>query len=378
MITVFADKYLFEIESFLPEEIDLYLYNPEDGVPDARNNMDALLIRTVTKINEHTWQQIPENLRFIGTGSAGTDHVDARFLNDHNITFASAAGCNARSVAEYVATALLLWSDDLGHELSNKKVGIIGMGHVGTEVHSLLKALDVSVICYDPPREEQEEYFTSAEPEEVLSADILTFHTPLTKTGNYPTYHWLDDRKLANHRYDLIINTARGGVLDEQAMQKAFLNDTIQNYIIDVWEDEPVFNDIIAQNAYIKTPHIAGYSKQAKSRASWLIAEALCKYFSLEMPNQAQKSLPGKTLTSLPSPESTNLSEVLRQIHPIKDYEDSLVRLIGLPPKEKGLEFNKLRVEHPLRDEFGFIKVSSKICELFPSIADLGVITKST
>lgn len=365
MITVFADKYLFEIESFLPEEIDLHLYNPEDGVPDARNNMDALLIRTVTKINEHTWQQIPENLRFIGTGSAGTDHVDARFLNDHNITFASAAGCNARSVAEYVATALLLWSDDLGHELSNKKVGIIGMGHVGTEVHSLLKALDVSVICYDPPREEQEEYFTSAEPEEVLSADILTFHTPLTKTGNYPTYHWLDDRKLANHRYDLIINTARGGVLDEQAMQKAFLNDTIQNYIIDVWEDEPVFNDIIAQNAYIKTPHIAGYSKQAKSRASWLIAEALCKYFLIENTPKRPIQSSEDTSISFSASEALTLSKILCNIHPIKEYERQMTSLVGLSPEKKGRRFNKIRAEYPLRNEFKFVRIPEGFIQKF-------------
>lgn len=373
MITVFADKYLFEIASFLPEEADLHLYDPEDGLPDPNNNMDALLIRTVTGINRHTWQHIPKNLQFIGTGSAGIDHVDTEFLKDHNITFEDAAGCNARSVAEYVITAMLLWAEEQDYELKNLQVAVIGSGHVGTEVKKLLSALEVSAICYDPPREERDKDFKSASLEEALSADILTFHTPLTEGGMYPTYHWLDDRKLAQNSYKLVINTSRGGVVDEQALYGAFINGKVKNFIIDVWENEPVFNDLIADKAFIKTPHIAGYSRRAKWKASKIVADALCEHFSLQCPENAQIELNQVNWKPDSLSNSMSLSQVLCLIHPIKDYERRLTTFIGLPPEAKRLKFNKLRAEHLLRNEFSEIYLPKAILDKLPVLEKMDI-----
>src|SRR5699024_12655136 len=140
MINVLADRYLYNISAYLPPKVNILLYDPAEGLPDL-SNADGLLIRTVNPINAETISDIPDSLSFIGTGSSGTDHVDQPFLRANNIAFADAAGCNALSVAEYVAVGLLLWAEQTGSELQQLKVGIVGKGYVGTEINKLLQWL---------------------------------------------------------------------------------------------------------------------------------------------------------------------------------------------------------------------------------------------
>jgi erythronate-4-phosphate dehydrogenase len=162
MITVLADKYLYQLSFFLPPAVRLRLYDPHTDWPPRLDDIDALLIRTVNKIDESTLKFLPDSLKFIGTGSAGTDHVDTDLLDRQGIMFASAAGCNAWSVAEYVATVLLIWAEKKDQKLSQKTVGIIGAGNVGSALQKLLKAMGVPFIVHDPPRAEKEYTFTSA------------------------------------------------------------------------------------------------------------------------------------------------------------------------------------------------------------------------
>ncbi len=372
MITVFADKYLYNIENLLPDECNLKLFSPGEGLPENLEGADALLIRTVTEIDRNLINRLPESLQFIATGSAGTDHVNRELLKKRDIAFSDAAGCNSRSVAEYVATALLLWTEETAKTLDSLKVGIIGKGHAGTQVNNLLQSLGVKTICYDPPKEKREENFESASLEEVLSADILSFHTPLEHRGVYATYHWLDEKKLGGRKFDLVINTSRGGVVDEQVLLNAFIKGNVENFVIDVWENEPLFNDLIAKNAFIKTPHIAGYSRQSKLRASKMIADALCLHFELEIPEFELEGPDEAFNFSASSLKSAQLTEVLCKIHPIKDYEKGLKRLIGLPPQKKGPGFNKLRSEFPLRTEYQYLTLPDFLEKEYPIIQKLG------
>jgi erythronate-4-phosphate dehydrogenase len=372
MITVIADKYLYNIENLLPDNCKLKLFNPSDGLPDDINGADALLIRTVTEIDRRTVNRLPESLKFIATGSAGTDHVNIQLLEDKNITFANAAGCNSRSVAEYVATALLLWTEDTAKTPESLTVGIIGKGHAGTQVNDLLQSIGINTICYDPPKQKREENFESAGLEEVLSADVLTFHTPLEHRGVYATYHWLDEEKLGSRHFELIINTSRGGVIDEQQLLKAHIKGAVESFIIDVWENEPLFNDLIARNAFIKTPHIAGYSRQSKLRASTMIVDSLCRHFDLPLPDREMDKNNEQFSISNTNLKSAQLSEILCKIHPIKDYEKGLKRLIGLPPQKKGPAFNQLRSEFPLRTEFRYLTLPDFLEKEYPIIQKLG------
>lgn len=372
MITVAADKYLNDLEKIVPESINLRRFDPDKGFPDHLQGVRALLLRTVTPITDKTIDAVPESVQFIGTASAGTDHIDTDLLDNRGITFADAAGCNARSVAEYVVTGMLMWALHQDIDWTGLTIGIVGVGNAGSELKKLLDRLHIQTKCYDPPRVERNSDFESCSLEEVLNSDILTFHTPLKKSGDYPTRHWLDEVKLQNRHFKLIINTARGGVINEKALLEAHSNGDVDNYIIDVWENEPFFNDSTARNSFLCTPHIAGYSIEAKRRASLMVVHSLCNHFSIPFAKPVFNNRSIKeNLTALETDRLT-LGEVLQQIHPMSDYQDMMKKLIGTIPRKKGPAFNALRVNHPLRHEYSSISLPGKLKDRFPVLTALG------
>lgn len=372
MITVFADQHLYKIASFFPDSIDLILFDPAEGLPDDLHRAQGLLIRTVNAVNARTLPEIPESLSFIGTGSSGTDHVDRDYLEKNGVAFVDAAGCNARSVAEYIATSLLIWSEQEQKPLENRSVGIVGVGYVGFQVQKILDELDrnIQTVGYDPPRGQREASFTSATLDQLLHTDILTFHTPLTTAGEHPTFHWLDEEKLSNHSFELVINTARGGIIDEQALLEAQQDGSIPYYILDVWENEPEIDPRPAEKAYLKTPHIAGYSIQSKLNASQFVADALLAHFNLDQ----KKQRPEYSLQQVDEPVDhfKNLPELMKELHPIETYEAELSRILRNNPHIRGRLFNKLRAEFPLRHEFSHIRLPASYFERFPVLKNLG------
>lgn len=370
MISVYADKYLYQLQSILPEKIDLHLYDPNSGLPEDLSQADALLMRTINRIDPVTLPEIPERLGFIASGSAGTDHVDTGYLADNGVGFAHAPGCNARAVAEYVVTALLVWADRHRIDLQNERIGIIGVGNVGSRLAELLDTLSIPYAGYDPPREERDSDFSSVDSEELLDCPILTFHTPLKKEGPHSTYHWFDRDKVQQQNYKMIVNTSRGGVIDEQALLQAHDEGTIGEMIIDVWENEPIFNDLVAQRALFRTPHIAGYSVQAKTRATVMIVEALISHFGLEVPAETTKTDPVRFReVNLRG----SLENCLLTLHPLSKYDQALQKIIGMEPAKKGEASRKLRTDMTLRNEYGAIRVSAKAMETFPVLKSLGV-----
>ena len=171
---VLADKYLYKIDKLVPEDAKLTLYDPDDGFPEYAKYYDALLIRTVTKITPNTLPE-PGNLSFIGSATAGFDHVDLDYLAKCGIAFARSEGCNANAVAEYVITALYKWAGERGVEMPSRKVGIVGCGNTGGRVAGYLKKLGVQTVLYDPPKAQREESFTSSarkRPLEVRYPDV--------------------------------------------------------------------------------------------------------------------------------------------------------------------------------------------------------------
>jgi erythronate-4-phosphate dehydrogenase len=370
MINVLADQYLYKIKSYLPKSINLTLFDPVKGFPKNLNEAHGLLIRTVIPFNKQTVPNIPSQLEFVGTASAGTDHVDNIYLQKHGITFANAAGCNARSVAEYVATALLLWSEYQKINLQKLSVGIVGVGNVGTQIKKILSKLDISTVLYDPPRSRREPHFTTASLDTLLNCDILSFHTPLTRTGDHATHHWLDEEKLSTRRFQLIINSARGGVIDESALLKATANGTVQDIIIDTWEDEPQLNLDTAEQAFIKTPHIAGYSVQAKENASRIAANALLDYFDIPKPEQEDQQ--NHRIMEEDISRFDSLYELLTELHPIKKYESELQKIITEHPGKRGQLFNELRANYPLRQEFSQTFLPVSYFDRFPILKYLG------
>lgn len=373
MITILADKHIFHLDKFIPEDSKLELYDPADGFPGDVSEVDALLVRTVTKINKKTLENFSDRLRFIGTASSGTDHVDIPFLQSKNIHFADAAGCNARAVAEYIATSLLLWSEKYHEDLQKLTVGIIGVGHVGNRVHELLYDLGISTVLYDPPRENRDSSFKSSSLNAVLKADILTFHVPLTFNDTYATYHWLN-KQLLTKKYKLIINASRGGVVNEEDLLEAHESSNVEEFILDVWEDEPDFHKKSVKRALIATPHIAGYSYQAKENATSMICNSLIDFFQLKEQKEDQLEDPDCNCKNYSfAEESADLSGVLTILHPIMEYDSSLREIIQLDEEERRKAFRKLRTDRPYRLEYANLGIPDWLCRNFAVLPKLNI-----
>lgn len=349
MIRILADENIYKLDQFLPHEIELVTYDPEKPIPGL-DGFDALLVRSVSKLNKTVLPVLPSSLKLIGTGSSGSDHIDIEYFENRNVQVINAKGSNANAVSEYIITSLLLWSVKKNRTLTNLKVGIVGAGATGSAVGNQLSKFGIPFCYYDPPREEHESDFKSASTEEVLNCDILTFHVPLNKAGAHSTFHWLDEEKLRNRNFELIINAARGGVINELELLKALENGTVTDVIIDVWEAEPDFNTALVEKAFISTPHIAGYSEQAKLNASKMLAEQMASIFHFDLPDFSKLySLKKLDIATL----NYSLYEFILRLHPLREY-DADIRELCLRPDKKIL-FQRLRIDRPYRYEYPFL-----------------------
>ena len=260
---------------------------------------DALLVRSVTKVNHDLIDQT--QIKFVGSATIGTDHLDIPALEQQNIAWSNAAGCNASSVAQYIGSALAFWANKNQCTLAGKTVGVVGVGHVGTEVVRMAQLLGMRVLVNDPPRamEDKTTGFVSLD---VIAreADVLTFHTTLTTDGLFPTYH------LANadffdqlRRKPLIINSARGGVVDESALKVALKLGKISDVVLDCWEHEPIVDNDLLQATLLSTPHIAGYSADGKAKATEMSVRAVSRFFDLGLDDFTVSELSPKQVQSV-------------------------------------------------------------------------------
>ncbi|XWN38562.1 MAG: 4-phosphoerythronate dehydrogenase [Balneola sp.] len=367
MLKILADKNIYKLAEFLPDEVDLSLYDPNEPLPSL-NDYQALLCRTVTKLNSETIPVIPDTLKFLGTGSSGSDHIDIKYFEQHGINVIDAKGSNANAVSEFVITSLLLWGIKRKKDIHQLKVGIIGAGATGTAVSKQLSQFGISNCSYDPPRELRDKNFNSASLQDILECDILTFHVPLTKTGEHSTYHWLDQSKLNGNTFKLVINAARGGVIDELALLTAIQKKTVSDIIIDVWEGEPDFNTALVEKAFIATPHIAGYSEQAKLNASKILAEKLADFFNLKLPDYSDLYTPKKMdIANL----NYSLYELILRLHPLREY-DADIRELCLRP-DKAILFQKLRTDRDYRFEYPHISLKKSFLNKFVTLIKLGI-----
>lgn len=366
MIHVLADQNLFLARELLPSGCRLSVFNPNQGLP-ALDGVNALIVRTVTALNRATLTHPPESLKFIGTASSGTDHIETTYFEDKGIKVVNTKGCNAQAVAEYIITALLLWRARSGKEIP--KVGIAGAGFTGSAVAAMLSRFEIDYALYDPPRAETDANFKSATENEFLNCGVLSFHVPLND-GPHPTRHWLNRERLQARSFDLVINAARGGVVDEKALLAAYTAGKVRNFVLDVWENEPDFNPVAAEKAFIATPHIAGYSQQAKITATHMIYMEMAKTFALPYNTEAEVS--PTLLVELEKTDYT-LQEILARINPVLYYDRKLRKIMH--QKGKALQFSELRTGHPYRFEYATIRLPAELLVRFDELKKLGIST---
>lgn len=373
-LLVAADRHIPIPDWMVPAGVRIVRFDPIHGFPKTLPEMDALLIRTVLPVNSTT---LPETgqIQFVGTATAGVDHVHAGWLQENGIRFGSSPGCNSRSVAEYVAAALLVWSSDSQEPLQGRSVGIIGAGHAGQATAGILESLGMTPILYDPPREEMGTGFRGATRDEVLRCDILTFHTSYHRDGPHPSHHWMNQEAFRKSNARVVINAARGGVIDEEAMGDSLESGALSSAILDVWEGEPCVSARQVKRARIATPHIAGYSVESKENASRLVIEELCRVFKLFAPVRKE---PLTLLRvgfegSSPLDPPASAREVIRKIHPVLDFDRELRNLVHLTDAERKTGFLNLRAETPLRREFTSIRVPVSWIDRWSWLQILGI-----
>ncbi|OAT45766.1 erythronate-4-phosphate dehydrogenase [Proteus hauseri ATCC 700826] len=325
---------------------------------DELNDTDALMVRSITKVNESLLSGKP--VKFVGTATAGFDHVDLAWLKQQQIGFSSAPGCNAIAVVEYVFSALMVLAEQDGFQLTDKTVGIVGVGNVGGRLAKRLRSLGVNVLLCDPPRADNGDDETFYPLETLLNeADILTFHTPLNKSGPYTSYHLINESNLEKLPEGcILVNASRGEVVDNQALLSVLERGKALRVVLDVWEPEPDLSLALLDKIAIATPHIAGYTLEGKARGTTQVYEAYCDFIGQPQHVELSTLLPVPIISTISVQGELTQSLLKQLIHLVYDVrrDDAPLRQVaGI----KG-EFDKLRKFYPVRREWSSLQV---ICD---------------
>ncbi|MBT4123718.1 MAG: 4-phosphoerythronate dehydrogenase [Candidatus Ruthia sp.] len=301
-----------------------------ESVKDA----DVLIVRSRTKVNQDLLEG--SQVKFVGSTVAGLDHVDQDYLAKNNITFFSAQGCNSMAVAEFVISAIVNLANELDFDYTQKTLGIIGVGNVGSRLAAKAELMGIKTLLNDPIRQDNENLPNFVDLDTALSADIVTFHTPLTFDGKYPSFNLLNEHNFHNiSEKTILFNAARGGVINEKIWEKT---QTRVN-IIDCWENEPNINQNLQEGAYWATPHIAGHSVDAKFMGSFMVYEALCDFSD----QKQDKSIVDLINPGVLTVEKDNIKDTLNEIYDFK--QDTLAI--------KNIEnFEYYRRNYPIRYEW--------------------------
>lgn len=309
---------------------------------------EALLVRSVTQVNEDLIYNTA--LKFVGSATIGTDHLDIPLIEQQGITWSNAAGCNAQAVSEYVITALLKLQPELIHANGNFTLGIIGLGNVGSRLAVMAKLLGWNVIAFDPF--ETREHINQVDLNTLLKqADAISIHVPLTKHGEHPTSHLINAQALAEMKPNcILINSARGPVVEEVALI-ADIQKTQRQVVLDVFEHEPEISEELLDLIALVTPHIAGYSLEGKARGTQMIYDAFCQEFNYVPNKQFETQLPACEQLF----KDQNLKEVLiKHLSEIYDIsrDDQNLRACLKDGKVDQKAFDHLRKTYPLRREW--------------------------
>ena len=333
---VIVDSHIPHIQGLIEPFAQVDYLEPADITPDAVKDADALVVRTRTRCDAALLDG--SRVRFIGSATIGTDHIDLDYCAAYGITVRNAPGCNAPAVAQWVFCAIAAWMQQRGIDNpEDLTLGIVGVGHIGSIVARWARQLGFTVLLNDPPRELHQrdgsfdEIFSPLD-ELQHRCDIITFHTPLTRGGQWPTWHLCDQRFLDGlTRCRLLLNASRGAVADNAALL-GWQGDVA----LDCWENEPKISCSLLERVVVATPHIAGYSLEGKQRGTAMMLEALNEHFGWDIP-----------IPTIASPATGAAQVTLAGIAASYDILADTTRLKSSPAT-----FESQRNHYPHRPEF--------------------------
>ena len=268
---IVADENIAYAKHFFAELGELVLMAGRSITTADVRDADVLLVRSVTLVNRALLAG--SAVKFVGSCTIGTDHVDQNYLTEAGIHFAFAPGCNAQAVVEYVWAAL----QGLAVDVTAARVGVVGCGNVGGRLLRALHNKKVNAVGNDPFLSPAD--FPLVDLDVVMQCDVICLHTPLTKTGTHPTFHLFDQSRINQLKAGaVLLNAGRGAVIDNAALLQRLEQQQDLQVVLDVWENEPAIDGNLLAQVAIGTPHIAGYSAEGKLRGTEMVYEALCAF----------------------------------------------------------------------------------------------------
>lgn len=368
MKIVADDKIPFLKGVLEPHAEVVYLPGGQISAKDVQD-ADGLIIRTRTRCNASLLNG--SKVQFIATATIGFDHIDTHYCAENGIIWRNAPGCNSGSVMQYMVAALLQIANYKKYQLSEKTLGVVGVGNVGSKVVAAAQAMGMKVLQNDPPRERKEGKGNFVSLSEVLQqSDIITFHVPLNQGGEDNTRHLLDYKKMASLKKGaVIINTSRGEIVDNHALKAAIIQEFVDEAVLDVFEKEPEIDQDLLCMLLLGTPHIAGYSADGKANGTAMSVQALSRHFGFNIDDWYPDNVPEpeKSIIEVKSDEPQQvLTDIVSNTYTIAQDDDNL--------KTSPHKFEQLRGDYPLRREFpAYTVVNNQLsAELLATITKLG------
>ncbi len=349
MLSILADINIPYAEEAFASAGKVNLLNAESITPKTCLGVDVLLVRSVTQVNETLLKNSP--VMFVGSATAGVDHIDQPYLQNRGIPFVYAPGANADSVVEYVLTALIQLSALQTRSLEGLTLGIVGCGHIGGRLAIRSPAFGLNVLKNDPPLAKQGRAgFTDLETV-LTESDIVTLHVPKAPD----TCHLVGETELRCMKPGAwILNTSRGNVIDSQALKRALTAGRVESAVLDVWEHEPTPDLELLQRVTLGTPHIAGHSVDGKLRGTIMLYNAVIKHFGIrpqwDYEQVLRENLPDPI--TIP-PETKNwLAAVAQRLYDIESDDARMRSSLAVHQNQTAQAFRRLRRFYPPRRTF--------------------------
>ncbi len=273
-------------------------------------------------------------------------------------------------------SALLVLGQQQGFSITDRKVGIVGAGQVGSYLSKCLSALNIPHLLCDPLKEAEGDTREFHALETLLGeCDVLTMHTPLTKSGEHATHHLIGERELATLKPGaILINAARGPVVDNAAL-KAALKQQELTAVLDVFEFEPEVDLALLPLLAFATPHIAGYGLEGKARGTTMIYNSYCEFLG----NQEERVEAASLLPVAPIPhvslskpwDESDLMALCQLIYDIR-RDDAEFRREMADEAAQRATFDRLRKNYWDRREYSAITVAGEAAFGLESLANLG------
>lgn len=251
---------------------------------------DMLLVRSVTPVNSELLANT--SVQFVGSATAGFDHLDFSTLNKMGVRMAHAPGCNAWAVVDYVLSAFFSLVQKYDRNWQQMTMGIVGCGQIGKRLALACQTLGMSVIAHDPLSIPSDRIPFLSLDDVLENSDVVSLHVPLTSHGRYATRHMIGESQLQQMKPGaMLINTSRGAVVDNRMLNHWLQQKKNLKVVLDVWENEPGISPDLLQFVDIGTPHIAGYSREGRIRGVLAICRATREYWKESLPEQCKKQI---------------------------------------------------------------------------------------